>query len=174
MWERCLSRGALGSTLPVLYNSGIDITQGPGFVGIRYEMVHDHRIIPLDRRAAAVGSALQFYIGDARGRWEGDTLVVESRQLHRQQAGPRPERRRRARRAPPCGWSSGSPASAPKTIRYVATVNDPRTYVRDWTVAFPLTLQPGYGMARYACHEGNYGLTNALSGSRAAERDGVR
>ena len=62
MWERCLSRGALGSTLPVLYNSGIDITQGPGFVGIRYEMVHDHRIIPLDRRAAAV-AGLQFYVG---------------------------------------------------------------------------------------------------------------
>ena len=172
MWERCLSRGALGSTLPVLYNSGIDITQGPGFVGIRYEMVHDHRVIPLDRRAP-LGAALQFFVGDARGRWEGDTLVVESRNFTDNLVG--------------LGLSGGGvPASGdlrlverftrvgPETIRYVATVHDPRTYTREWTVAFPLTLQPGYGMHEYACHEGNYGLTNALSGSRAAEREGAR
>ena len=169
MWERCLSRGALGSTLPVLYNSGIDITQGPGFVGIRYEMVHDHRVIPLDRRST-LAPAFRQYVGDARGHWDGDTLVVESRNFTDNRVG--------------LGLSGGGvPASAaltlverftrvgPSTIRYVATVHDPRTYTRDWTVAFPLTLQPDYGMHEYACHEGNYGMTNALSGSRAAERD---
>ena len=70
MWERCISRGALGSTLPVLYNSGIDITQGPGFVAIRYEMVHDFRVIPLDGRAhlAAVGSSVHGRRARAMGR----------------------------------------------------------------------------------------------------------
>src|SRR5688572_23430984 len=77
MWERCISRGALGSTLPVLYNSGIDITQSPGYVAIRYEMVHDFRVIPLDGRPHLPASVRQ-YMGDARGRWEGDTLVVET------------------------------------------------------------------------------------------------
>ena len=109
MWERCLSRGALGSTLPVLYNSGIDITQGPGFVGIRYEMVHDHRVIPLDRRAP-LGSALQFYVGDARGRWEGDTLVVESRNFT-ETRWAWASAAAVCRRAASCGWSNASPAS---------------------------------------------------------------
>ena len=77
MWERCISRGALGSTLPVLYNSGIDITQGPGFVAIRYEMVHDFRVIPVDGRRHLSASIRQ-YMGDARGRWQDDTLVVET------------------------------------------------------------------------------------------------
>src|SRR5439155_12496885 len=77
MWERCLSRGALGSTLPVLYNSGIDITQGPGFVAIRYEMVHDQRIIPLDGRPHVSPKGAQ-YMGDARGRWDGEPRVVET------------------------------------------------------------------------------------------------
>src|SRR6185295_14898513 len=75
-WERCISRGALGSTLPVLYNSGIDITQGPDYVGIRYEMVHDVRIIAIDRRPH-VSPKIPLYMGDARARWDGDTLVVE-------------------------------------------------------------------------------------------------
>src|SRR5262245_61418490 len=76
-WERCISRGALGSTLPVLYNSGIDITQGPGYIGIRYEMVHDFRIIPIDRRPH-LSPKISQYMGDARAHWEGDTLVVET------------------------------------------------------------------------------------------------
>ena len=169
MWERCLSRGVLGSTLPVLYNSGIDITQGPGMVAIRYEMVHDHRVIPLDRRTSLAGAVRQ-YMGDARGRWEGDTLVVETANFTDNRLG--------------VGISGGgAPASsvlriverftrvAHDTLRYEATVTDPRTWTAPWTVAFPLRLTPGYAMHEYACHEGNYGLLNALSGARAAERD---
>jgi len=167
MWERCISRGALGSTLPVLYNSGIDITQGPGFVAIRYEMIHDIRIIPLGPRPHLSPSIKQ-YMGDARGRFEGDTLVVETTNFT-QRIG--------------VGLSGGgTPNSfamrlverftrvAKDTIRYEATVNDPNTWTAPWTVAFPLTRMPDYGMFEYACHEGNHGLLNALSGSRAEER----
>jgi hypothetical protein len=170
MWERCISRGALGSTLPVLYNSGIDITQGPGFVAIRYEMVHDIRIIPIGPPAAHphLSSSIKQYMGDARGRFDGDTLVVETTNFT-EKIG--------------VGLSGGGTPNSfamrlierftrvsKDTIRYEATVNDPNTWTAPWTVAFPLTRMPDYGMFEYACHEGNHGLLNALSGSRAEER----
>jgi hypothetical protein len=167
MWERCISRGALGSTLPVLYNSGIDITQGPGFVAIRYEMIHDIRVIPLGPRPHLSPSITQ-YMGDARGHLEGDTLVVETTNFT-ERIG--------------VGLSGGGTPNSvamrlierftrvsKDTIRYEATVNDPLTWTAPWTVAFPLTRMPDYGMFEYACHEGNHGLRNALSGSRAEER----
>jgi hypothetical protein len=166
MWERCISRGALGSTLPVLYNSGIDITQGPGFVAIRYEMIHDIRIIPLGPRPHLSPSIKQ-YMGDARGRFDGDTLVVETTNFT-ERIG--------------VGLSGGGTPNSfamrlverftrvsKDTIRYEATVNDPSTWTAPWTVAFPLTRMPDYGMFEYGCHEGNHGLLNALSGSRAEE-----
>ena len=165
-WERCISRGALGSTLPVLYNSGIDITQGPGFIGIRYEMVHDLRIIPIDRRPH-LSPKIPQYMGDARARWDGDTLVVETTNFT-DKVG--------------VGLSGGGTPNSRAMrlverftrvsrdqIRYEATVDDPQTWTAPWTVAFPLTRTPEYGMFEYACHEGNHGLLNALSGSRAAE-----
>ncbi len=170
MWERCISRGALGSTLPVLYNSGIDITQAPGFVAIRYEMVHDFRVIPLDGRVHLAPSVRQ-YMGDARGRWEGDTLVVETLNFT-DKVG--------------LGISGGGVPPSPvmrlvekftrvsrDAIRYEATVDDPQTWTAPWTVAFPLARMPDYIMAEYACHEGNLGLRNALSGSRAMEKLGM-
>jgi hypothetical protein len=165
-WERCISRGALGSTLPVLYNSGIDITQGPGYVAIRYEMVHDFRIIPIDRRPH-VSPKIPLYMGDARARWEGDTLVVETTNFT-DKVG--------------VGLSGGGTPNSTTMrlvervtrvskdqIRYEATVDDSRTWTGPWTVAFPLTRTPEYGMFEYACHEGNHGMLNALSGSRAEE-----
>jgi hypothetical protein len=171
MWERCISRGALGSTLPVLYNSGIDITQGPGVVAIRYEMVHDIRIIPIGPAVAQpphLGSSIKQYMGDARGHFEGDTLIVETTNFT-EKIG--------------VGLSGGGTPNSfamrlterftrvsKDTIRYEATVNDPDTWTSPWTVAFPLTRMPDYGMFEYACHEGNHGLLNALSGSRAEEK----
>ncbi len=167
MWERCFTRGVLGSTLPVLCNSGIDITQGPGYVAIRYEMIHDHRVIPLG--AAKVSPAIKQYMGAARGRWDGDTLVVETTNFTDNKLG--------------VGISGGgAPGSdalrlterftrvSRDTIRYEATVDDSRTWTAPWTVAFPLRLTPSYGMHEYACHEGNYGLLNALSAARASEK----
>ena len=167
MWERCLSRGVLGSTLPVLYNSGIDIWQAPGYVAIRYEMVHDHRVIPLDGRPP-LSPAIAQYMGDARGRWDGATLVVETRNFNGR-VGP--------------GISGGGVTNSTAmtlterftrvnedTIQYSATVNDAETWTAPWTVSFELKLTPDYDMFEYACHEGNLGLRNALSAARAAER----
>ncbi len=169
MWERCISRGALGSTLPVLYNSGIDITQGPGFVVVRYEMIHDYRIIPLEPRPHLTASIAQ-YMGDARGHFEGDTLVVETTNFTDRigvglSGGGTPNSR--AMRL-----TERFTRVSKDTIRYEATVNDPRTWTAPWTVAFPLTRMADYGMFEYACHEGNHGLRNALSGSRADEQAG--
>ena len=170
MWERCVSRGVLGSTLPVLYNSGIDITQGPGFVAIRYEMVHDVRVIPLDRRPH-LPAAITHYMGDARGRWDGTTLVVDTTRFNGRVGlgvnglgvppGPAMTLRERFTRV------------AIDTIRYEATVNDPESFAAPWTVAFPLTRTPDYIMGEYACHEGNHGLRFALSGARAEEAKGM-
>jgi hypothetical protein len=168
--ERCLSRGVLGSTLPVLVNSGIAITQSPGIVVLRYEMIHEARVIPLDGRPH-LSSVIAQYMGDGRGRWEGDTLVVDTTNsrdtigLGVNGNGPPPssalkltERLTRVGR---------------DTIRYEVTVNDPRTFVAPWTVTFPLTRMPDYVMAEYACHEGNRGLEFALRAARAEEAKGM-
>ena len=170
MWERCISRGALGSTLPVLYNSGIDITQGPGTVAIRYEMVHDFRVIPLDGRPH-LPSSVQQYMGDARGRWDGETLVVDTTNFTSKvgfgiSGGGTPP-------SPAMRLVERFTRVSPDVIRYEATVSDPQTWAAPWTVAFPLRRDPAYLMAEYACHEGNLGLRNALSGSRADEAKGM-
>jgi len=170
MWERCISRGALGSTLPVLYNSGIDITQGPGTVAIRYEMVHDFRVIPLDGRPH-LASSVQQYMGDARGRWDGETLVVDTTNFTSKvgfgiSGGGTPP-------SPAMRLVERFTRVSPDVIRYEATVSDPQTWAAPWTVAFPLRRDPAYLMAEYACHEGNLGLRNALSGSRADEAKGM-
>jgi hypothetical protein len=168
--ERCISRGVIGSMLPVTTSSGMDITQAPGYVAIRYEMIHEVRIIPLGHRPRLPRSIAQF-MGDSRGRWEGATLVVETTNLS-DKVGVGVN-------------GSGPPASpammlterltrvAPETIRYEATVNDPQTFTAPFTLAFPLTLMPDYLMAEYACHEGNLGLRFALSGFRADEARGM-
>jgi hypothetical protein len=170
MWERCISRGAIGSTLPVLYNSGIDITQGPGVVAIRYEMVHDFRVIPLDGRPHLPASIDQF-MGDARGRWEGDSLVVETTNFTGRigfgiNGGGAPP-------GPAAQLLERFTRVSPTVIRYEATVVDPQTWTSPWTVAFPLRRDPDYIMAEYACHEGNLGMRNALSGSRSDEAKGM-
>src|SRR6186997_1376232 len=77
LYDRCITRGIPGSMMPAIYGNAYDITQGPGFVAIRYEMIHETRVIPLDRRAHLPAS-MHTYTGDARGHWEGDTLVVET------------------------------------------------------------------------------------------------
>jgi hypothetical protein len=168
--ERCISRGVIGSMLPVLINSGIDITQSPGVVAIRYEMIHDARVIPLDGRPH-LSKTIGQYMGDARGRWEGDSLVVDTTNLKETIGlgangnGPPP--------SPALRLTERFTRVGRDTIRYEITVNDPRTYVAPWTVAFPLTRMPGYLLAEYACHEGNRGLEFALRGARADEAKGM-
>ncbi len=165
-YDRCISRGLLGSMFPSAYNNGNEIVQAPGVVAIRNEMVHEARIIPTDGRAHAA-AVLRGYMGDARGRWEGTTLVVESTNFNGQ-FGAR-------------GNGNNIPLSSALTVverftrvdadtlEYRITVNDPKTWVKPWTVTYPMELDNDYAMFEYACHEGNYGMKNILSGARAVE-----
>src|SRR5688572_24722977 len=166
--DRCITRGVLGSTFPNIYSSGMEIMQAPGLVVIRYEMIHESRIIPLDGRPP-LASSMRSYMGDPRGRWDGNTLVIETRNFNGKTGSY-------ARNG------NGNPTSealmlverftrvAADTLDYRVTVDDPRTWTRPWTVALRLARNPDYVIHEYACHEGNYALVNMLRISRAAER----
>jgi hypothetical protein len=152
--------------LPVVYNNGTEIVQAPGYVAIRYEMIHDTRIIPLDGRAAP--AAIRQYMGDARGHWNGDTLVVESTNFNGTIGVTGNGRLRPASDA--LRVIERFTRTGPDTIQYRATVDDPRTWTAAWTVSFPLRREDAYGFYEYAGHEGNHARRNILSGARAAEK----
>src|SRR6185369_13746537 len=162
---RCISRGVTGSILPVIYGNGQQILQAPGYVTILQEMVHESRVIPLDGRPHA-SSNIRSYMGDPRGHWEGNTLVVETTNFRGGKAGinrngggvPTTEALKRTERYTRVG---------PNEIKYEATIDDPKTYVAPFKVGFPLTQEPGYQNFEYACHEGNYAMFDSLSGARA-------
>ena len=153
------------------YGSVYDIHQAPGFVAIRYEHIHETRVIPLNG-GRHVGRAIQSYIGDARGHWERDTLVVETTNFKRGMTyfpG--------TLRAALSGVDSAAlrvverftPLS-PDTMRWSVTVDEPSTWVRPWTFENNLTrAEPGQQLYEYACHEGNYGMRNLLGTARALE-----
>ncbi len=166
-YDRCITRGIAGSILPVIYNNGNEIFQAPGYVAIQNEMIHEARIIPLDGRAHA-DPAIRMWIGDSRGHWEGDTLVIETRNLNDQTS---------------IGSNGGGQRINQNsvlterltridddTILYSMTIDDPTTWTAPWTFQLPLEREDDYGMFEYACHEGNYAMFNILSGARAEER----
>jgi hypothetical protein len=168
IYDRCLTRGVLGSSFPNIYNSGMEIHQAPGLVVIRYEMIHEARVVPLESRPR-LSPAIRSYMGDARGRWEGQTLVVETTNFNGKtgsygrngNGNPTSEALKLVERFTRRGA---------ETLEYSVTVEDPRTWTKPWTVAFSLTRDSGYVMYEYACHEGNYAIANILRGFRAAER----
>ena len=165
LYDRCLTRGLPGSMMPAIYGNSYQIIQGQGYVAIRYEMIHETRVIPLDDRAH-VGKGIQLDMGDARGRWEGDTLVVvttnfKDRSVYR---NANPETLKLTERFT---------RIAPDRVKWAVTVEDPGTWTRPWTYAMPLTLNDGEPLMPYECHEGNYGLKNILSAARADEKAGV-
>ena len=170
-WDRCITRGVPGSMFPAGYNNAYQIVQTPGYVVIVHEMIHDARIIPVGS-SLPLSPQVQNWMGDSRGRWEGDTLVIETTNFNNK------------------GWIATSAASgrikgiphtdqlklverltrvAKDTISYAVTIEDPEIYTRPWTVSFPLTEDPDYRIYEYACHEGNYALENILRGARAAD-----
>jgi hypothetical protein len=159
--ERCITRSIPGSMIPVMYGNNYQIVQTPGFVVITYEIIHEARIIPLDRRPH-VGPGLRMHMGDARGHWEGDTLVVETTNFTRAAA---------YRGADPATFRVVERFTrvAQDTIQWTATMEDPATWTRPWTIAMPLILdtQP---LLPFECHEHNYGLMNILKAARAAEK----
>ena len=162
---RCLSRGTFGSMLPIGNSSGNQIVQSPGFVVIRNEMIHESRVIPVDGRPH-VGAAIRSYMGDSRGRWEGDTLVVETTNFN-EGAGTGPSRlfTRDARMTERLTRTSAD------TVQYEVTVDDPRTWTSSWTARFPLKQDPHYYLFEFACHEGNYlSMTSMLGGGQSSGR----
>jgi hypothetical protein len=160
LYDRCISRGLPGSMMPAIYGSSYEVVQAPDSVAIVYEMVHETRVIPLDGRAH-VGTAIRTYMGDARGRWDGDTLVVETTNFKEEIAyrNGSPGLRLVERFKPIAGG-----------LEWSVTVDDPATWTRPWTFAMVLTKKDASQRPfEYACHEGNYGLRNILSAARAEE-----
>lgn len=162
LFERCISRGPL-AVLPTLYGNGLVVVQAPDAVVISHEMIHEARVIPLDGRRP-VSDALRGYMGYAIGRWEGDTLVVETRGFTDKTAvgGTRHTGRLRV--------VERFTRTAADTITYEAEVDDPETWTSPWKVEVPLSTQPGYRVYPYECHEGNMAVRNMLSAARAEER----
>jgi hypothetical protein len=170
-WDRCIGRGMPGGMLPGGYGNVYQIVQGEGYVAILMEMIHEARVVPLDGRPRP---NVRQWNGDARGRWEGNTLVIETSNYNSK------------------GWIATNAASGrikgipisealrvverftrvdSDTIQYEMTIDDPNVYTKPWTVSFPMTKEPHAQVFEYACQEGNYAMTNILSGARAEEKE---
>jgi hypothetical protein len=164
LWDRCITRGLVGSMMPGnLYNKGNQILQTPGYVVIRNEMVHEARVIPLDGRAH-VSKNIRTYMGDGRGHWEGNTLVVETTNFTDKtdvNGTPHSEDLRLVERF--------TRVSADE-LAYDLTINDPKTWTKPWTMHIPYPSDPTYTIYEYACHEANYGMLDILAGHRAQEK----
>jgi hypothetical protein len=161
LYDRCITIGLPGSMMPMIYGNAYEITQAPGFVAIRYEMVHETRVIPLDGSAHASPS-FDFYMGDARGHWDGDTLVVETTNIR-----------------PAAAYRNASEdlkiierfKPTPEGLSWEVRFEDPATWTAPWAFEMPLKRSAEAAPFEYACHEGNLGLGNILSAARAAERE---
>jgi hypothetical protein len=164
LYDRCITRGLPGSMMPANYGNSYRIIQSPGYVAISYEMVHETRLIPLDGRPQ-VGTAIRQYMGEPRGRWDGNTLIVETSRFKDDPV-----------------YRGSNPAAltlverftlvAPDTIEWSVTVDDPTSWARPWTFAMPLTRNDEEAIFEYACHEGNLAMANLLSGARKLEAAG--
>ena len=176
VWDRCITRGVPGTMFPAGYNNAYQIVQVPGYVVIASEMIHEARIIPLDGRPH-LPAGVRLWTGDSRGRWEGNTLVVDTTNYNDK------------------GWIATNAASArikgipqsealhlverftrvdANTISYEVTIDDPNVYTRPWKVALPLMRDDSYRIFEYACHEGNKAVENVLRGARTMEGNGSK
>jgi hypothetical protein len=176
VWDQCISRGVPGWIIPAGYNNAYQIVQTPGYVVVHAEMIHDARIIPLGERPALPAS-VRSWEGDSRGRWDGDTLVVETTNF---------SDRNWIATSAASGRIKGIPQStalkiserftlvAPNRIDYEARIEDPAVFTQPWTLAFPLMKDDEYRIYEYACHEGNRAVEGILRGARYQERQSER
>ena len=160
-YVRCITRGLPGLMMPGIYNNGLQIIQSPGYVAIEKEMIHETRIIPT--ADSQPSSNLKQWLGNSHGRWEGDTLVVEVTGFNGRASyrgtGENLKLTERYRRV------------GPSTLEYRFTIDDPTIWTSPWTGMFRFEKDDSqYELVEYACHEGNYGMTNILSGARAKEK----
>ena len=167
LYERCITRGIVGSSLRVIYGNGQRIVQAPGVVALTYEMVHDTRVIYTDGRTH-IAQTIHQYLGDSRGHWEGDELVVETTNLTNQTAiGVNGNGNRHSDKMK---MTERFRRVADDIVQYQITIDDPVTYVRPFTLSYPLTPLDGGRLLPYDCHEGNEALTNALGAERAEDK----
>ena len=173
LYDRCITRGFPNSMLPAIYGDSYEIVQAPGYVAIRYEMVHETRVIPLVSRPgsdhagpdrAHVGTEIRLDMGDARGYWDGDTLVVESRNFKERSIY-------RNALADSLRLVERFTRTSPAIVEWSVTVDDPKTWTKPWTFSLPLTANESEPVLEYACHEGNYAMRHMLSASRAEEKE---
>ncbi|MGH8188184.1 MAG: hypothetical protein ACREUC_16630 [Steroidobacteraceae bacterium] len=170
-WDRCITRDPT-MFFPGVYNAAYQIVQTPSHVLISAEMIHDTRVIPLDGSPHA-DARIKSWSGDSRGRWEGDTLVVETTNFNgrgwiatamgagRLRGVPFTEQLRITERFTRVDG---------RTMRYEVTIDDPPIYAAPWKVMIPLTKDDQYQILEYACHEGNTGVQAIMGGARAQER----
>ena len=159
LFERCITRGLPGAMSPSAYNNTYRIVQSPGYVAIQIEMLGGARVIPTNG-GAHLGSSLRQYMGDSRGHWEGNTLVVETtnfsnRTLYRGSSDNMKLIERFT-------------VVEPNVLDYEFTIVDPTTFVKPWTASIPY-IRTTDQLFEYACHEGNYGMEGILQGARAEE-----
>jgi len=168
-WDRCITRGLPPSMFPFNYNNGIQIVQAPNYVVIRLEMIHETRIVPVDGRAP-LDPAIKQWMGESRGHWEGNTLVVETTNFNGLTGMTNP--------GIPGSPSGNTPTTTnmriverftrvdDDTIEYSMTVEDPEVLTRPWTAAYPMRRDDGYQFFEYACHEDNSAIRNFIVTSR--------
>jgi hypothetical protein len=165
LYDRCITRGLPGSMMPAIYGNSYQILQSPDSVAIRYEMIHETRVIPLDNRPH-VSPRIREYLGDARAHWDGNTLVVETTNFtNRTHMGYNnrynSEKYKLTERFTPV---------AANRLQWQATIDDPDTWTRPWTFTMPLIRDDSQQVFEYGCHEGNLGLEHILSAARAEEK----
>jgi hypothetical protein len=159
--ERCISWTTAGPPmLPGPYNNDMQIVQAQGYVVILNEMIHDVRMIPLDGRPH-VSPQIREWMGDSRGHWEGNTLIVDTTNFIDEYSFRGSDANMHL--------TERFTRTGPDVIQYEFTVDDPTAFTKPWTARIPLnkTHDPVY---EYACHEGNYAMTDILAGARAAEK----
>jgi hypothetical protein len=161
LWERCITRGLPGAMMPHIIGNSYQVLQSPGFVVIRYELIHDARIIPLDGRAH-VAKGIGLEMGDARGHWDGDSLVVETTNFKERSTY-------RNANAASLRLIERFSRKSDDRLEWSVTVDDPATWTRPWTFAMPLTMNDQEPVLEFACHEGNYAVPNILSAARSSE-----
>lgn len=172
VWDRCITRGVPGSMLPAGYNNAYRIIQTPDTISIVHEMIHDVRIIPL-QKTAHLDPRIKLWMGDSIAHWEGETLVVDTSNYNN---------RGMIANSSAGGRLKGVPVSealhvvekftrvSADTIMWEARITDPENFTQPFTIAMPLTRDDEYVMYEYACHEGNHAISNILNAGRVAEQ----
>lgn len=169
IFDRCISRGLPGAMMPGFYNHFYEIMQTPDAVVLLIEMIHDVRVIPLNSKRPSLPSNIKSYLGDSRGRWEGDTLVVETTNVG---DGVTTSGATFFGVGNDLKLVERFTRTSDEMIDYRFTVTSPSKFTKPWTAAIPF-WRSAERMFEYACHEGNHAMSNSLKGTRYMEKEGL-